>query len=208
MNETGIKRGRRALPAAVASAGRGAARLAGRAVDICVKPGVTFLAIERERAGFTALYRDYLLWLAALPALVKLAVAFLGAPGGGRRFAATLSGAGLDYVCVLAGVYVLALAVDALAPMFGGERDEDRALRLCAYALTPSFLASATGALPGLAWTSVLGVYSIALVIIGLPRLMRCAGERALGYGASAAVAMAAIAFAIGVLTSRVLPQS
>jgi hypothetical protein len=188
-------------------------KLIDRAFDICVKPRATFLAVEREKLGFTALYRDYVLWLAALPALVKLTVALFGRGGtgaaaGGRRLAATLSGAALDYICMLAGVYVLALAVDALAPLFGGERDEDRALRLCAYALTPSFLASATGALPGLAWTSVLGLYSIALVIIGLPRLMRCDDDRALGYGASAAIAMAAISLATSVLTSRVLPQS
>ncbi|MFI5014800.1 MAG: Yip1 family protein [Hyphomicrobiales bacterium] len=185
-------------------------RLIDRAIDICVKPRATFLEIEREKAGFTGLYRDYLLWLAALPVLVKLAVGWLGRhpPRAGSHVAAVLAGAALDYICLLAGVYILALAIDALAPLFGGERDEDRALRLCAYALTPTFLASATGALPGLAWTSVLGLYSIALVIIGLPRLMRCADDRALAYGASAAVAMAAIALATSLLTSRVLPQS
>ena len=127
-------------------------KLIDRAIDICIKPRATFLEIEREKAGFTALYRDYILWLAALPALVKLAVALLGrkAPGAhGRGLAAMLAGAALDYICVLAGVYVLALAIDALAPLFGGERDEDRALRLCAYALTPTFLAGATGCAPG-----------------------------------------------------------
>jgi hypothetical protein len=189
----------------------GVVKLFDRAIDICVKPRATFLEIERERAGFTALYRDYLLWLAGLPALAKLAAGLARPdPGGfaGRRLAATLSGAMLDYVCVLAGVYALALAVNALAPLFGGERDEDRALRLCAYALTPSFLAGAAGALPGLAWASVLSLYSIALVIVGLPRLMRCEEDRALGYGASAAIAMAAIALATSLLTSRVLPQS
>jgi hypothetical protein len=35
---------------------------------------------------------------------------------------------------------------------------------------------------------------------------MRCGEDRALGYGACAAVAMAAIALAISWLTSRVLP--
>ncbi|SED59555.1 Yip1 domain-containing protein [Rhizobiales bacterium GAS188] len=187
-------------------------KLVDRAIDICIKPRATFLEIEREKAGFTALYRDYLLWLAGLPALVKL-VAGLAGRGGSAALArpplaATLSVALLDYICVLAGVYALALAVNALAPLFGGERDEDRALRLCAYALTPTFLAGATGALPGLAWTSVLSLYSIALVIVGLPRLMRCEEDRALGYGASAAIAMAAIALATSLLTSRVLPHS
>jgi hypothetical protein len=189
-----------------------AVKLIDRAIDICIKPRSTFLEIEREKAGFTALYRDYVLWLAALPALVKLGVAWLSRDAqsalGGRGLAAMLSGAALDYICLLAGVYVLALAIDALAPLFGGERDEDQALRLCAYALTPSFLAGATGALPGLAWSSILSFYSIALVILGLPRLMRCDEERALGYGASAAVAMAAIALATNLLTSRLLPQS
>jgi len=187
-------------------------KLIDRAIDICVKPRDTFLEIEREKAGFTALYRDYVLRLAALPALAKLAVAWLArlAPGAPatRDLAALVAGAALDYTCLLAGVYALALAIDAMAPLFGGERDEDRALRLCAYALTPSFLAGASGAVPGLAWTSVLSLYSIVLVMLGLPRLMRCGKERTLGYGAGAALAMAAIALAISMLTSRLLPQS
>jgi len=189
---------------------RGAARavkVLDRAIDICLKPGSTFLEIEREKAGFTALYRDYLLWLAGLPALVKLAVALAGKGAlSVRPLPVKLSGALLDYVCALAGVYVLALAVNGLAPYFGGERDEDRALRLCAYALTPSFVAGATSALPGLAWSSVLGLYAIMLVVIGLPRLMRCDEKRALAYGAASAVAMAAIMLATSFLTARVLP--
>jgi Yip1 domain len=183
-------------------------KLVDRAIDICIKPRATFLDIEREKAGFTALYRDYVLWLAALPALAKLGVALFGRPadGAGRGSAALLAGALLDYVCLLAGVYALALAINALAPFFGGERDEDRALRLSVYGLTPSFVAGATSALPGLAWSSIVSLYSIVLVTLGLPRLMRCSDERALGYGACAAVAMAAIALAISWLTSRLLP--
>jgi Yip1 domain len=182
-----------------------------RALDICLKPRETFIDIEREKDGFAALYRDYILWLAALPSLAKLAVGLVLHPRSGDlaggRLAATLSGAALEYICILVGVYALALAVDALAPYFGGERDEDRALRLCAYALTPSYLASALGALPGLAWTAILGIYSIVLIVIGLPRLMRCADDRALPYGASVAVAMAVIALVTSLLTSRVLAQ-
>jgi Yip1 domain len=182
-----------------------------RAVDICLKPGATFIKIEREKDGFVALYRHYILWLAALPPLVKLAVGSLfhlrSGNFAGARLAATLTGALLEYICILVGVYALALAVDALAPYFGGERDEDRALRLCAYALTPSYLASAVAALPGLAWMAVLGIYSIVLVVVGLPRLMRCGDDRALPYGASVAVAMAAIALVTSLLTSRVLAQ-
>jgi hypothetical protein len=182
-----------------------------RALDICLKPRQTFIDIEREKDGFTALFSRYILWLAALPPLVKLAVGLFYRPGpggfAGGGLAVTLTGAALEYICILVGVYALALAVDALAPYFGGERDEDRALRLCAYALTPTYLASAVGAIPGLAWMGVLGIYSVVLVVIGLPRLMRCADDHALPYGASVAVVMAAIALVTSLLTSRVLAQ-
>jgi hypothetical protein len=194
------------VTARASAAAAAALKLVDRAIDICVKPRATFLEIEREKAGFTALYRDYVLWVAALPILAKFAVTLHG-PHADRSISPILAGAVLDYVCLLAGVYVLALAIDALAPLFGGERDEDQALRLSAYSLTPSFVTGATGAFPGLAWTSILGLYSIVLVTLGLPRLMRCEDRRALGYGASAAVAMAGIAMAISFLTSRLLPQ-
>jgi hypothetical protein len=187
------------------SAAAAALKIVDRAIDICVKPRATFLEIEREKAGFTALYRDYVLWLAALPAFVKLLVALLGRHYG-RGLAPTLAGAFLDYVCLLAGVYVLALVINSLAPYFGGERDEDQALRLCAYALTPSFLASAAGAIPGLAWCPIFGLYSIALIAFGLPRLMRNEDGQTLAYSASAAVAMAAIALVINLLTTWLLP--
>lgn len=181
-----------------------------RAIDVCIRPRATFLEIDREKAGFTVLYRDYLLWLAALPVVARFLVDLLTRGGPGMPAALIGSKAGgaiLGYACTLAGVYILALAVNALAPLFGGERDEDQALRLCAYALTPSFVASAMSALPGLGWTTIFGLHAIVLVIAGLPLMMRCAKDRALAYGASAAVVMAVIALANNTVASLIFRQ-
>lgn len=44
----------------------------------------------------------------------------------------------LSYVLALAGVYVIALIVNALTPTFGGQKDRTQALKTVAYAYTAS----------------------------------------------------------------------
>jgi hypothetical protein len=103
------------------------------------------------------------------------------------------------YVLGLIAVYVLALVVDWLAPRFGGRRDRLQALKLAAFAYTPSWLAGLLVIFP---WLSILGIvaaiYSLYLLYVGLPVLMASPRERRLGYFLS--VLVVGIAVNVGTL--------
>jgi hypothetical protein len=86
------------------------------------------------------------------------------------------------YVLGLAGVYVLALIIDALAPSFGGTRNRVQALKVVAYSATAGWLAGIFAIIPALSLLGILGFYSLYLIYLGIPVLMKAPPERALGY--------------------------
>ena len=91
----------------------------------------------------------------------------------------------VGYLLSLAVVYVLALIVNALAPTFGGSKDFVAALKVIAYGSTAGFVGGIFNLLPSLAWIGLLaGFYSIYLIYLGLPVLMRCPPEKAGAYTA------------------------
>src|SRR3546814_2696088 len=85
----------------------------------------------------------------------------------------------LQYVLVLAIVYVVALIINALAPTFGGQKDMTQALKTVAYAWTASWVAGIAVIVPWLGWLiAVAGaVYAIYLLYLGLPHTMKRSAE-------------------------------
>jgi len=155
-------------------------------------PRTEWPVIASEPATVGGIYKDYVLILAAIPAVfgflkysvIGISLPFLGTYRAG--IGAGLSGMAMSYVLGLASVYVLSLIVDALAPTFGGQKNGVQAFKVVAYASTASWIAGIGQVLP---WVSVLillagGVYSIYLLYLGLPQTMKCPPEKAVGYTA------------------------
>jgi hypothetical protein len=88
----------------------------------------------------------------------------------------------VSYVLALAGIYVLALIIDALAPTFNGRRSQIQALKLAAYSMTASWVAGIFGLIPVLWPLTLLGLYSLYLLYLGLPILMKTPSDKAVGY--------------------------
>jgi hypothetical protein len=109
----------------------------------------------------------------------------------------------IGYVLSLVMVYVMALIVDALAPTFGGQKNNIQALKTVAYAYTASWIAGAGQILPGLGILVAIagGIYSIYLLYLGLPHTMKCPPEKAAGYAAVAII----IAIVLGWITVMVV---
>jgi len=82
----------------------------------------------------------------------------------------------------LVGVYVNALIIDALAPSFGGTKNNVKAFKVAAYSATAAWLAGIFGIIPMLAILSIVGLYSLYLLYLGLPRLMGVSEDKAIGY--------------------------
>ena len=112
----------------------------------------------------------------------------------------------VTYVLSLAMVFVMALIIDALAPTFGGQKDQTQALRTVAYAYTASWVAGFAHVLPGLGMALIVAgaIYSIYLLYLGLPHTMKCPPEKSAGYTAVAIIVAIALNIAVGLVVGVV----
>jgi hypothetical protein len=163
------------------------AGLAGRVRNMLVSPKAEWGRIEAEPATVLSLYAGYACILAAIgPIAGLIGSQVFGQPGMFGVFrpslAAAVAAAVLQYLLSLGGVWLLALAIDALAPTFGGTRSRIQALKVAVYASTALWAAQIFQVLPMISMLSLLGVYSFYLLYFGVPKMMKPAEDRALTY--------------------------
>jgi hypothetical protein len=168
-----------------------------RAKNIMVAPGTEWAVIDAETTTIGDIYRNYLVYLAAVPAVAGfIGTSLIGQtlPLVGVYRVPVFSGiltALFTYGLSLAGVYILALIIEKLAPTFNGVPNRLAAFKLAAYSVTPAWLAGIFAILPPLSILGVLGLYSLYLFYVGLPVLMRSPPEKAMLY--TVAVIIAAV---------------
>lgn len=111
----------------------------------------------------------------------------------------------LTWALAIASTYVWALIIDALAPSFGGTKNQISALKAAAFSGTAAWICGIFGILPFLGILAILGLYSIYLFWVGGPMLMKVPQDKAPGFiivsiivGAVAMIVAGMIAFAIG----------
>ncbi|HEY0856689.1 MAG TPA: YIP1 family protein [Albitalea sp.] len=184
-----------------------------RVKDILLTPRTAWPQIDREPADVKSLYTGYIVFLAAIPAIasfIGLSLFGIGAFGVSYRVP-VMSGLVsmiVGYALSLGIVFVLALVVDALAPTFGGRKNQVSALKLVAYGTTASFVGGIFGLLPSLSILGILAaVYSIYLVYLGLPVLMKCSPEKAGGYTAAVVVCGVVAGVLLATISAAVMPS-
>ena len=162
--------------------------LVDRVKKVLLSPRTEWLVIDAEPTTPAQLYTDYVMPLAAIGPIAQIigysvfgaTVPFVGTYRVpiGRSVTSALAA----YVLALAATYVLARIIDALAPSFNGQRSQIQALKLAAYSSTASWLAGIFLLVPQLHILTMFGLYSVYLVYLGLPILMRSPREKALTY--------------------------
>jgi hypothetical protein len=187
-------------------------KIIARAKAILLTPRAEWPVIAAEPDTVAGIYRNYLLVMAAIPAIIQfvrlsligVSVPFMGA----WRMPITtgLTSAITGYVLTLLGVFVVALIVEALAPTFGGEKNRVQALKVVAYAYTADFVASVIGLVPGLMLISALAalIYGLYLLNLGLPFTMKCPPEKSLGYTVVTVIAAIIVGLVIGLVVNSV----
>lgn len=165
-------------------------KLIERVQSILLKPKETWPVIEQEGAEIKTIYQDYLVYLAAIPAIAGfIGMSLVGAGAFGVSFRVPII-SGLvsmvvSYVLLLVMVFVLALIANALAPTFKGEKNLLNAFKLIAYGATASMVGGIFSIMPALSILGILaGLYSIYLIYTGIPVLMKSPAEKSLGYTA------------------------
>lgn len=184
--------------------------LVDRAKNIITRPKAEWAAIDAEPSTIGDIYRRYVVILAAIPAValaiglllfgINLIIVTVRPPA-----AYVLSNAIVSYVMALVGCYVLALIIEALAPTFGGVKNRTQAFKLAAYSYTPTWVAGIVMLMPTLGILLFIAfIYSLYLLYLGLPVLMKSAADKTAVYFAAVCVAALVIFFAIGKINNAV----
>jgi hypothetical protein len=169
------------------------AKLIERVKNILLTPKTEWPVIAAEPETVAGLYKNYILILAAIPAVIGfIQSSLIGTTVPIVNISVKIPiGAGLVQALLVYGlslglIYVLSLIVDALAPNFGGEKSQVQALKVIAYAWTPSWVAAIVSIIPLLGILAALAalVYCIYLLYLGLPHTMKVPQERSGGYTA------------------------
>lgn len=181
-----------------------------RVKQILLSPQTEWEIIAAEPTTTVELYKTYIAPLAAIGPIAQ----FIGYSVFGMSvFGATyrvpigsgLTSALLTFVLTLAATYVLALIIDALAPTFNGQRNQMQALKVAAYSSTASWVAGIFALIPGLRILTILGLYSVYLLYLGLPALMKVPRDRALVYTAVVILAAIVLFMVVGIVGSLFL---
>jgi Yip1 domain len=170
------------------------ASLVNRVKAILMQPKSEWQVIDGEPATIASIYMGYVVPLAAIPAICGAVWMARYTPGFAVRYAVT------QYVLGLVTPFVFALIIDALAPTFGGQRSQIQALKVAAYSWTAAWVAGILLLIPGLGVLSIVGLYSLYLLYLGLPVLMKSPADRAMSYTVVAII----IGVVLAVVVNRV----
>lgn len=153
--------------------------LISRAFGVVFTPRKEWEAITTENISISDLYRNYIVYLAAIPPFASFVSSWLF----GFYSHATLTyvhasfGAGLwraivQYALSLPAIFLIAFVLSMTAPHFDGKTDDRRALILAAYSYTPAWLAAVFGLAPGLRFLDFLGFWGIYVFYLGASRML------------------------------------
>jgi hypothetical protein len=182
-----------------------------RAKRLLLTPVPEWQVIDAETTTAGELYTQYVVPLAAIGPIARvIGFALIGVhvPFSGVVYrtpiARAVVGAVVSYVLALAGVFLLAMIIDMLAPTFGGTKNRMQALKVAAYSSTAAWLAGVFAILPGLSILGILGLYSIYLLYVGLPILMKSPSDKAGAYTVVVILVAVVLFMLIGVVGTRV----
>jgi hypothetical protein len=176
-----------------------------RAKAILLQPTATWPVIDAEPATVQSIYKDWLILMAAIPAVCGFVGISLVGVGFGFRLpiVSGLVTAILGYVLSLVAAYVMALIVDALAPSFGGTKNPVGALKVVAYGATAVYVAGVLKLIPMLGILGIIAAcYSIYLMYLGLPAVMKCPQDKAPGYTAVVVILYIVVAMVVGTVSA------
>jgi hypothetical protein len=176
-----------------------------RVKNILTTPKTEWPVIDSEPDSIGGIYKNYVAILAAIPPVCLL----IGMLAFGGRFLPMnflIAQAVIGYLVALASVYILALIIEALAPSFGGTKDRVKAFKVAAYASTAAWVVGIFYLLPFLMVLGLVGaLYSLYLLYLGLPVLMKTPADKSVVYTVAIVVAAIVINLVLGAITAQIL---
>ena len=184
-----------------------ASPLVARVKAILMTPSAEWDRIDGEPATVGGLYTGYVAILAAIPVVAQ----FIGSLVFGYSaifvsWRPSLIGAVvtaiMTYALSLVSVFIMTLVIDALAPSFNGQKNQIQALKVAAYASTASWVAGIAHIFPPIGALAILGgLYSLYLLYLGIPKLMKAPQANALAYTAVSIIVAVILTVVVGAVT-------
>ncbi len=173
-----------------------------RARNLLFRPGSEWAAINGEFTNAAAIYKSYIFPVSAIGPIASILGGIVFGQQGSlfgtaqTSIRAVVQDGVAHYVLGLAAVYVLAMALEFLAPPFSGQPNRVQALKAAAYASTPAWLFGALALIPRLAPFALLGwLWTLALLYSAAPLLLKVQrSDKAATYGVVAAVVAVMVA--------------
>ena len=190
--------------------GGGRSWLQRRIKNILFSPTEEWARIDVEEATVKSLYLRYACILAAIGPVAAL----IGGQLFGRQgffltvhppLILSIVSALVGYVLNLGGVYVLAVAIDVMAPSFGGTRSRIQGLKVAVYAWTASWIFAVFQLVPPVSALSIIGVYSLYLMYLGIPPLMKAPEDKAMVYSIMVIVVALAIWVVVAIAAASIV---
>jgi hypothetical protein len=180
-----------------------------RVKNILFTPSAEWDRIDGESATIQGLYTGYACILAAIGPIAALIGGQLFGYGGiffhvHPSLIGSIVSAIVSYVLSLVGVYVTALIIDALAPNFGGTKNQIQAFKVAVYSSTAMWVAGIFGLFPPVSALGIIGIFSLYLLYLGLPKLMKSPQDKALAYTAVTVVVGIVIWVCIAAVASAI----
>ncbi|OJU17011.1 MULTISPECIES: Yip1 family protein [unclassified Sphingomonas] len=181
-----------------------------RAKNLILQPKDEWPRIDAEPMTVKGIFTGWVVPLAAIGPVAGL----IGSLAFGYRLplgivvrpsiGAAVTTAVVGYALALAAVWLLAQIINALAPTFGGTKNNIAATKVAAFSATAGWLVGIFQIIPMLGFLGLLGLYSLYLLYVGLPRLMKAPDEKAMGYTITTIVAAIVVMLVVGGLTSAI----
>jgi Yip1-like protein len=160
-----------------------------RVINILSKPSQEWPVIASESTDIAALYKDYIMPLAAIPAICGfLGMTIMGVtiPLVGHIRTPTVSGFTnmvVGYGLSLVGIFLSAFIVDKLAPSFQSSGGIVQAMKMVAFSSTAPWLAGVLQLVPVLGGLALLAaLYGVYLFYLGLPSVMKTPPDKVIPY--------------------------
>jgi len=183
-----------------------------RAQRLLLRPAQEWQAITPEFATPGPIYSRYIVPMAAIgPISATVGTIVFGvrnsiAGSYGMSPGDAVTSGVLEFGLNLLGVYLFAVLIDVLAPSFGGQRNRVQALKVAAYGSTPYWLGGIVALFPKLSLIGgVFALYSVRLLALGLPPLMKVPRDKTVAYTLLASIAGVILVLIIGPLTAVVV---
>lgn len=181
-----------------------------RVKNIITQPDKEWTVISLETPNTKKIIMGYVLPLAGLAAIAAfIGYGLIGVSYFGIRIA-TVSW-GLYYalnvlVGAIAGVFISAFVIDALAPSFGSEKNMGRSVQLVAYSYTPAWIGGLLAIIPMLGIIGGLaGLYGLYLLYVGMPKIKKTPADKHVGYYVVSLVVLIVVYFIIGLIMSGIV---